>query len=162
MSKPFNVGPLLVWTTLRPVQRDCDQLRCALAKLAEDDPTFSADEEDIDGEIIVRATGELHLEIICARLLREHHIHVKSRGPKIIYLETVRATSAAEGKFITQSGRGHYAHVVIRIDPTPAKVTNSQTRRLSQPFQKDSSIRLSEEFDMHSRQGCRGLRDLLT
>ena len=121
MSKPANVGPLLVWTTLRPVQRDCDQLRCALAKLAEDDPTFSADEEDIDGEIIVRATGELHLEIICARLLREHHIHVKSGGPKIIYLETVRATSAAEGKFMTQSGRGHYAHVVIRLEPNPSE-----------------------------------------
>ena len=47
---------------------------------------------------------------------------MKSRGPKIIYLETVRGTSAAEGKFITQSGgRGHYAHVVIRIEPNPSK-----------------------------------------
>jgi len=122
MNEPANVDRLLIWTTLRPVQSDCDNLRRALAKLAEDDPTFSVDDEDVDGEIIVRATGELHLEIVCARLLREHHIHVKSRGPKIVYLETVRATSAAEGKFITQSGgRGHYAHVVIRIEPNPGK-----------------------------------------
>src|SRR4051812_25512022 len=110
MDKPANVERLLVWTALRPVQSVCDDLRRALAKLAEDDPTFSVDDEDVDGEIILRATGELHLEIICARLLREHHMHVKSRGPNIIYLETVRGISAAEGKFITESaGRGHYA-----------------------------------------------------
>lgn len=122
MNEPANVDRLLVWAALRPVKSDCDNLRRALDKLAEDDPTFTVDQEDVDGEIIVRATGELHLEIICARLLREHHIHVKSRGPKIIYLETVRGTSAADGKFITQSGgRGHYAHVVIRIEPNYGK-----------------------------------------
>lgn len=122
MTEPANVDRLLVWTTLRPVQSDCDNLRSALAKLAEDDPTFSVDDEEVDGEIVVRATGELHLEIICSRLLREDHIHVKSRGPKVIYLETVRGTSAAEGKFITQSGGcGHYAHVVIRIEPNPGR-----------------------------------------
>jgi elongation factor G len=122
MSEPANVGPLLVWATLRPVQSDRDNLRRALAKLAEDDPTFSVDDEEVNGEIVVRATGELHLEIICARLLREHHVHVKCSGPKITYLETVRGSSAAEGKFITQSGgRGHYAHVVIRVEPNPSK-----------------------------------------
>lgn len=120
--EPDNVDRLLVWTTLRPIQSDCDNLRGALAKLAEADPTFSVDDEDLDGEVIIRATGELHLEIICDRLLREHHIRVKPRGPKIIYLETVRGTSPGEGKFITQSGgRGHYAHVVIRIEPNPSK-----------------------------------------
>jgi len=118
MNKPDNVGRLLIWTTLRPLQSDCDNLRRALAKLAEDDTTFSVDDEDVHGEVIIRARDELHLEVVCARLLREHHISVKSRGPKIIYLETVRRTSVAEGKFITQSGgRGHYAHVVIRIEP---------------------------------------------
>lgn len=122
MNKPENVDRLLVWTTLRPLQSDCDNLRRALAKLAEDDPTFSVEDEDVDGEVIIRAMGELHLEVICSRLLREHHIRVKYRGPKIIYLETVRGTSVAEGKFITQSGgRGHYAHVVIRVEPNPSK-----------------------------------------
>jgi elongation factor G len=122
MNKPGNVGRLLIWTTLRPLQSDCDNLRRALAKLAEDDTTFSVDDEDVHGEVIIRARDELHLEVVCARLLREHHIRVKSRGPKIIYLETVRRTSVAEGKFITQSGgRGHYAHVVIRIEPNASK-----------------------------------------
>src|SRR5690242_5495243 len=101
MNEPANVSPLLVWAMFRPVQSDCGNLRRALGKLAEDDPAFSVDDEEVNGEIIVRATGELHLEIICARLLREHHIRVKCSGPKIIYLETVRGTSAAEGKFIT-------------------------------------------------------------
>jgi len=122
MNEPDNVNSLLVWTALRPLQSDCDNLRRALAKLAEDDATFSVDDEDVDDEVIIRATDELHLEVICARLLREHHIRLKSRGPKIIYLETVRRTSVAEGKFITQSGgRGHYAHVVIRIEPNASK-----------------------------------------
>ena len=92
--EPDNVDRLLVWTTLRPIQSDCYNLRGALAKLAEADPTFSVDDEDLDGEVIIRATGELHLEIICDRLLREHHIRVKPRGPKIIYLETVRGDFA--------------------------------------------------------------------
>lgn len=122
MNKPTNVERLLVWTTLRPVENDCVSLRRALAKLAEDDPTFSVDDEDVDGEIIVRATSERHLEIIRARLLREHHIQVKSGVPKIIYLETVRGISAAEGEFITHSAeRGHYAYVLLRIEPNPGK-----------------------------------------
>jgi elongation factor G len=122
MNESHNVERLLVWTALQPVQSDCVSLRRALAKLAEDDPAFSVDDEDVDGEIIIRATGELHLEIICARLLREQHLHVKSRGPKIIYLETIRGSSAAEGKFNKQSGgRGHYAHVVLRIEPNPGQ-----------------------------------------
>lgn len=122
MNQPTNVSRSLVWATLRPVQSDCGDLRRALVKLAEDPPSFGVDDEEVNGEIIVRATGELHLEIICERLLREHHIRVRCGDPKIIYLETVRGTSAAEGKFITQSGgRGHYAHVVIRVEPHPSK-----------------------------------------
>jgi elongation factor G len=122
MNEPENADRLLVWTALRPIQSDCDDLRRALAKLAEDDPSFRVDGKDVDGEVIIRATGELHLEIICERLLREHRIRVKPRAPEIIYLETLRGTSAAEGKFITQSGgRGHYAHVVLRIEPNPSE-----------------------------------------
>lgn len=115
MSRP------LIWTALRPVQSGCDKLRRALAKLAEDDTDFRVDDEDVDGQVIIRATGELHLEIICERLVREHDIYVESGGPRVIYLETIQRTSTAEGKFISQSGgRGHYGHVVIRIEPNPS------------------------------------------
>jgi len=112
----------LVWTTLRPVNSDCDKLRRALAKLREDDKGFRVDDEDEDGQIVIRAMSKLHLDLICERLVREHDIYVESGRPKIIYLETIRETSAAERTFINQSGgRGHYAHVVIRIDPNPNK-----------------------------------------
>jgi elongation factor G len=109
----------LIWTALHPVQNDCKDLRSALARLAQDDPGFRVDDEDVDGQIIIRTTGELRLEIICERLVREHHIYVQSGGPKIIYLETIRRQSAAEGKFISAWGR--YAHVVIRIEPNPGQ-----------------------------------------
>jgi elongation factor G len=123
MNEPVPPGRPLVWTTLRPVRSDCDKLRRALARLAEDDPGFRVDDEDdVDGRIIIRAMSELHLEIICERLVREHYVYVESGGPNIIYLETIRETSAAEGKFISQSGgRGQYAHVVIRIEPNPRR-----------------------------------------
>lgn len=115
-------GRPLVWTTLRPVNRDCAELRRALAKLREKDAAFSIDDEDVDGQVIIRATSELHLEDICERLVREQDVYVESAAPKIIYLETIRDTAGAEGKFIRQSGgSGHYAHVVLRIEPNPTK-----------------------------------------
>jgi elongation factor G len=93
-----------------------------LAKLAESDPAFGVDDEEVSDEIIVRATSELHLTMICMRLAKEHNIRVTCSDPEPVYLETVRGTSVAEGKFITQSGgRGHYAHVVIRVEPNPTK-----------------------------------------
>jgi elongation factor G len=118
MNEPVNPSHPLVWTTLRPIHSDCDNLRRALAKLAEDDSVFRVDDEDLDGQIIIRALGELHLEIICERLVREHSVYVESGGPNVIYLETIRETSAAEGEFNSQSGaRSQYAHVVIRLEP---------------------------------------------
>lgn len=115
----YPVRPL-VWTTLRPVNRDCEELRRALAELREKDATFTLEDEDVDGQVTIRAMNELHLENICERLVREHDVYVESGAPNIIYLETIRDTSGAEGKFIRQSGgSGHYAHVVLRIEPNP-------------------------------------------
>lgn len=115
----YPVRPL-VWTTLRPVNRDCEALRRALAELRKKDATFTVEDEDVDGQVTIRAMNELHLENICERLVREHDVYVESGAPNIIYLETIRDTSGAEGKFIRQSGgSGHYAHVVLRIEPNP-------------------------------------------
>src|SRR5580704_14367756 len=120
MNEPLPSGRPLVWTTLRPIDSDCDSLRRALAKLAEDDPGFSVDDEDADGQIVIRALGDLHLEIICERLVREHSFYVESGGTNIIYLETIREAGGAEGEFNSQSGaRSRYAHVVIRVEPNP-------------------------------------------
>jgi elongation factor G len=122
MNEPVCPAHPLMWTTLRPVSGDCEKLRRALAKLREKDANFSVDDEDVDGQVIIRGMSELHLETTCERLVREHNVYVECGKPEIIYLETIRATSAAEGKFISQSGgRGYYAHVVIRIEPNPTK-----------------------------------------
>ena len=134
MNEPA-VRPL-VWASLRPVGSDCEKLRRALAGLREKDAAFSVDEEDVDGRVIIRATNELHLEDICDRLVREHAVYVKAGAPKVIYLETIRDASNGVGKFINQSGgRGHYAHVVIRIEPNPTKGYElvSETREVSIP-----------------------------
>jgi elongation factor G len=107
---------------LRPVNSNCEGLRGALAKLSEEDAAFRVDEEEIDGQIVVRVMSETQLENLCERLARKHSVYVESEPPKIIYLETISSTSAAEGKFISQSGeRGNYGHVVVRIEPNPAK-----------------------------------------
>jgi elongation factor G len=107
---------------LRPVNSDCEELRRSLAKLSEEDAPFTVDDEDIDGQVIIKTMSETQLENICEHLARKQNVYVESETPKIIYLETIRTPSAAEGKFISQSrGRGYYAHVVIRVEPNPAK-----------------------------------------
>src|SRR6185437_5872919 len=121
MSESASPSHPLLWTTLRPVNSDCAELRRALAKLSGEDAAFIVDEEDINGYVTVKAMSETQLEDICERLAREHNVYVEPEAPKIIYLETIGNTSAAEGKFISQTGgRGYYAHVVIRIEPNPA------------------------------------------
>jgi elongation factor G len=128
-SPPLQARPL-VWTTLHPVNTDGESVRRALAKLAKEDPTFKVEDEEIDGQIVteidgqivIAAMGYLHLEIICDRLAREHHVHVEAAAPKVLYVETIRDISDGEGKFISQSrSRSRYAHVVIRIEPNPAR-----------------------------------------
>ena len=88
-----SVSPVrpLVFTMLRPVNGDCQELRRALAKLSHEDAAFGVDDEDVDGQVIIRAMTELQLENICERLARRHSVYVESGAPNIIYLETIRA-----------------------------------------------------------------------
>jgi elongation factor G len=118
MSESVSPSYPLLWTTLRPVNSDTAELRRALAKLSGEDAAFIVDEEDVDGQVIIRAMSETQLEDICERLARKHNVYVESEPPQIIYLETISGTFAAEGKYIR---RRNYAHVVIRIEPNPAK-----------------------------------------
>ena len=122
MSEAVSPTHPLLWTTLHPVNSDCGELRHALAKLSEEDGAFSVDDEELDGRVVIRAMSETQLEDICERLARKHSVYVESEPAKLIYLETIRDISAAEGKFVSQSrGLGHYAHVAIRIEPNPTK-----------------------------------------
>jgi elongation factor G len=98
---------------------DQDKLSIALNKLAEEDPTFRVHSDVETGQTIISGMGELHLEIIVDRMMREFKVDANVGRPQVAYRETVRKrVEKVEGKFIRQSGgRGQYGHVVINIAP---------------------------------------------
>ncbi len=90
----------------------------ALAKLAEEDPTFRTYTDEETGQTIIAGMGELHLEIIVDRLLREFKVEANVGNPQVAYKESILASAEAEGRYIKQSGgRGQYGHVKLRIEP---------------------------------------------
>lgn len=97
---------------------DQEKMSLALQRLAEEDPTFRMYTDQETGQTIISGMGELHLEIIVDRLLREFKVGAKVGRPQVAYKETVRRSVKAEGKFIRQTGgHGQYGHVVIEIEP---------------------------------------------
>ncbi|MEJ6949586.1 elongation factor G [Natronospora cellulosivora (SeqCode)] len=98
---------------------DQDKLGMALQRLAEEDPTFRVKTDEETGQTIIEGMGELHLEIIVDRLLREFKVDANIGKPQVAYRETITQTiNSVEGKFVRQSGgRGQYGHVVIDIEP---------------------------------------------
>ena len=100
-------------------QADQDKLGEALQRLAEEDPTFQVRTDEETGQTIIKGMGELHLEVIVDRLLREFKVDANIGQPKVAYRETItRKVESIEGKFIRQSGgRGQYGHVVLDVEP---------------------------------------------
>lgn len=97
---------------------DQDRLGTALQRLAEEDPTFRIHTDTETGQTIIEGMGELHLEVIVDRLLREFKVEANVGRPQVAYRETIRETVKQEGKFIRQSGgRGQYGHVYIELGP---------------------------------------------
>jgi len=100
---------------------DQEKLGLSLSKLAEEDPTFRIKGDPETGQTIISGMGELHLEIIVDRLLREFKVEANVGKPQVAYKETIRGASEAEGKFIRQTGgRGQYGHVWLQIEPLEA------------------------------------------
>jgi elongation factor G len=99
---------------------DQDKLGNALAKLADEDPTFVVKYDDETGQTIISGMGELHLEILVDRLTREFNVGANVGKPQVAYRETIRkAVHKVEGRFIRQTGgHGQYGHVVIDLEPT--------------------------------------------
>src|SRR5690606_30658388 len=96
---------------------DQDKLALALQRLAEEDPTFQVRTDEETGQTIIRGMGELHLEIIVDRLLREFKVEANVGKPQVAYRETIRSSVKQEGKFIRQTGgRGQYGHVWLEIE----------------------------------------------
>ncbi|PYX10669.1 MAG: elongation factor G [Acidobacteria bacterium] len=100
---------------------DQEKMGMALAKLAQEDPTFKVHTDPDSGQTIISGMGELHLEIIIDRMMREYKVEANIGKPQVAYRETIRKKSEAEGKYIRQTGgRGQYGHVKIRVEPQEA------------------------------------------
>jgi elongation factor G len=98
-----------------------DKMMIALAKLAEEDPTFRTYTDTETGQTLIAGMGELHLDIIVDRLFREFKVEANVGAPQVAYKETIRKHVRSEGRFIRQSGgRGQYGHCVLEIEPMPA------------------------------------------
>jgi len=97
---------------------DQDKMGIALSKLAEEDPTFKTHTDHETGQTIISGMGELHLEIIVDRMVREFKVEANVGKPQVAYKETIRNKVRAEGKFVRQSGgRGQYGHAWIELEP---------------------------------------------
>jgi elongation factor G len=100
---------------------DQEKMGIALQRLSEEDPTFRVRTDTETGQTIISGMGELHLEIIVDRMLREFKVDANVGRPQVAYKETIKGTVKAEGKFVRQSGgRGQYGHVWIELSPLEA------------------------------------------
>ncbi len=99
---------------------DQDKLSLSLQKLMDEDPTFIVRTNEETGQTIISGMGELHLEIVVDRLIREFRVKANVGRPQVAYKETISKSVQAEGRFIRQSGgKGQYGHVVIQLEPAP-------------------------------------------
>ena len=101
---------------------DQDKMGIALQKLAEEDPTFRVRTDEETGQTVISGMGELHLEIIVDRMLREFKVDANVGKPQVSYRETITAPAHGTGRFVRQSGgRGQYGHVELNLEPNPEK-----------------------------------------
>jgi elongation factor G len=99
-------------------KQDMEKLSKALQALSEEDPTFRVNTDPETNQTVIAGMGELHLEILVDRMLREFRVEANVGAPQVAYRETIRKPVQAEGKFIRQSGgKGQYGHVVIEVEP---------------------------------------------
>jgi elongation factor G len=102
---------------------DQEKLSSSLARLAEEDPTFQVESDEETGQTLIHGMGELHLEVIVDRLLREFSVDANVGRPQVAYRETIRdSVNKVEGRFVRQTGgRGQYGHAVINAEPAPGE-----------------------------------------
>ena len=111
-------APVIAVAVEPKTKSDQEKMGVALNKLAQEDPTFRVNTDPDSGQTIISGMGELHLEIIVDRMMREFNVQANVGKPQVAYRETIRKKSEAEGKYIRQTGgSGQYGHVKIRIEP---------------------------------------------
>jgi elongation factor G len=110
--------PVIAVAVEPKTKTDQEKMGVALHKLAQEDPTFRVSTDHDSGQTIIEGMGELHLEIIVDRMMREFNVQANVGKPQVAYRETIRKTAEAEGKYIRQTGgSGQYGHVKIRLIP---------------------------------------------
>ncbi|MFZ0566343.1 MAG: elongation factor G [Chlamydiales bacterium] len=110
---------------------DREKLSQALSALAEEDPTFCVSSNEETGQTIISGMGELHLDILRNRMIREFKVEANVGKPQVSYRETITANSSTETKFVKQSGgRGQYAHVCLEIEPNEAGKGNEIVNKI--------------------------------
>ncbi len=110
--------PVIAVAVEPKTKADEERLSASLAKLAEEDPTFKVRFDTETGQTLISGMGELHLEIIVDRLLREFKVEATVGRPQVAYKETIRQAASAEGRYIRQTGgRGQYGHVELELEP---------------------------------------------
>jgi elongation factor G len=118
LEPPSFPDPVISMSIEPKTKQDQEKMANALQRLAEEDPTFRVSTNEDTGQTLIAGMGELHLEIIRDRLLREFKVDANSGKPQIAYRETITLKATGEGKLVKQSGgRGQYGHVIINIQP---------------------------------------------
>jgi elongation factor G len=114
----FIPEPVISVAVEPKTKQDMEKLSKALQSLSEEDPTFRVNVDPETNQTVIAGMGELHLEILVDRMLREFKVEANVGQPQVAYRETIRKAVRAEGKFIRQSGgKGQYGHVVIEVEP---------------------------------------------
>ena len=114
----FIPEPVISVAVKPKTKQDMEKLSKALQSLSEEDPTFRVNVDPETNQTVIAGMGELHLEILVDRMLREFKVEANVGQPQVAYRETIRKAVRAEGKFIRQSGgKGQYGHVVIELEP---------------------------------------------
>jgi elongation factor G len=116
--------PVITLAIEPKTKQDQDKMGIALARLAEEDPTFRVRTDQETGQTIIAGMGELHLEVIVDRMLREYKVEANIGRPQVAYRETITQNVRQEGRFVRQSGgRGQFGHVWIELEPLEAPGT---------------------------------------
>jgi elongation factor G len=111
-------APVIAVAVEPKTKSDQEKMGVALGKLAQEDPTFKVNTDPDSGQTIIAGMGELHLEILVDRMMREFNVQANVGKPQVAYRETIRKQAQAEGKYIRQTGgSGQYGHVRIRLEP---------------------------------------------
>ena len=145
-SSPWIFPRPVISVAIEPkTKADQEKLGNALSKLTQEDPTFKVHTDPDTGQTLISGMGELHLEILVDRMVREFNVAANVGRPQVAYRETILAAAEGEGKYVRQTGgRGQYGHVFLRVDPLPHPDLNA----IAEITKKKSTNKFDPELNL--------------